>query len=119
MEPVFYLGLFALFPLFLAAKEDWESGLVTNVYSFLIGFGALASFVLISTVMWSYFNLAGILVWFVALGLAWYSAKKSKVKLLGLADIYLGLALTMLLGVWANFLFGMMSAALVVYLLVS
>jgi len=128
MNPVFWLALFALYPLARAAKEDWKDGMVMNIYFILILLGAGASWFFFPEFMQSEMNIAGLVIWFIVLALAWYSESKNKPKEpskeekknknLGLADIYLGLALTLLLGMWSNFLFMGMSVALIVYLLV-
>lgn len=119
MNPVFFLALFALYPLARAAKEDWDTGLVANLFSILVLVGALACWALFPAYMFSSLNVAGIAVWLIVLGLAWYNQKKSGIKLLGLADIYIGLTLTLLLGIWVNFVMLGMSVALVVFLLIK
>lgn len=119
MNPVFFLALFALFPLAKAAKEDWDTALVTNIYYMLILIGGLASWVLFPDFMKFNLNITGLVIWIVVLLIYKWNEHKSKDKKMGLADIYLGLALTVLLGLWVNFVMMAMSAALVVYTLVK
>lgn len=125
MNAFFFIALFAFFPLALAAKEDWDTGYVKDKYAILISLGAVAVFVISPELWWANLNLTGLAIWFIVLGIVFYNKRKAEKKLgkkfenklMGIGDIYLGIALTLLLGMWVNFLYFAMSVGLFVFLL--